>query len=176
MKIAIGTKSERKISVLRTVLKNLLPNIMFEIVPYAASSSVNTTPIGDETLIGARNRAIETRNNIKNADYYIGLESGLVERHGDVFEEAWCCVLMGKKEFTSYSSGLKVPEEIIGRMKKNDRKHWEVMLDLNEERGESDDGDTWGTYSGKSLSRDISLEEALRNSLIQIFKSEKSLF
>ena len=177
MIIAIGTTSKRKISVLNSILKKLLPNEEIKIISYSANSSVSTTPLNDETLLGAKNRALDTKRNVKKADYYIGLESGLVKRHGNLYEEAWCHIATNKnQEYSSYSSGLRVPDEIIKRMKKDNKKHWEVMLDLNEERGESDEGDTWGTYSGRSLARDISLEEALRNSLVQIFRSDKSLY
>lgn len=177
MIIAIGTISKRKVSVLEKVLKEVAPNKTFEILPYAANSGVPYTPWEDETILGAENRAMDCKENIKGADYYIGLESGLVTRYNRVYEETWCYILSHKDEvFTSYSSGLKVPDTIIKRMSAEDKKHWEVMNAINEEQGTNDESDTWGTYSGKSLSRNISLEEALRNTLIQIFKPKDSLF
>lgn len=42
------------------------------------------------------------------------LESGLVERFGQIYEEAWACVISSEmNEYFGYSSGLKVPDSII---------------------------------------------------------------
>lgn len=39
-----------------------------------------------------------------------------------------------------------------------------------------DERDTWGTYSGKLILRDISLAEALRNALVQTVPAKDSLY
>lgn len=177
MKIVIGTTNKRKISVLEKVLNQLLPHEVIEVVSYNADSQVSTTPWDTETLAGAQNRAQDCKKHILDGEYFVGLESGLVERYGSVYEEAWCVVLtQDGKEYMSYSSGLRVPDHILTRMKTDEKMHWEVINILNKEQGISDQSDTWGTYTGKSLVRDISFEEAIRNAFIQIIKSDTSLF
>jgi hypothetical protein len=53
--------------------------------------------------------------------------------------------------------------------------HNETMTILEKEHN-LPDADTWGTYSGNKLLREISLEESLRNALIQIFATDKSFY
>jgi non-canonical (house-cleaning) NTP pyrophosphatase len=174
MIIAIGTKSQRKISVIEKVLKEFVPQ-EFQIETFAADSGVGSTPWDQETKDGALNRALNTQKHIQ-ADYYLGLESGLVERYGEVFEEAWACVISDDKKYFGYSSGLKVPQYIMSRMQHDKKEHWQVMDDLNQEKGVDDDGDTWGSYSQNMIIRDISLSEAVRNALVQIFAPQESYY
>jgi len=53
--------------------------------------------------------------------------------------------------------------------------HSEVMTLIEEEYGKLPN-DTWGTYSGGLILREVSLEEALRNAVIQIVAPEQSFY
>lgn len=177
MRIAVGTKNKRKIETVQKVLKQILENKNFEVDSYSSNSGVPDTPWGEQTYNGAHNRAIECRANIKNADYYIGLESGLVERYGQIYEEAWACVIdKADDEFFGYSSGLKVPTYIVKKMEELKMEHCDVMGLLDKEENRIDNDDTWGTYSKKMIIRDTSLEESLRNALIQVFAPKNSYY
>lgn len=146
------------------------------VYPCSVDSGVGYTPWGRETKKGAKNRATKSFALHPQVDLAIGLESGLVNRYGDIYEEAWACVLTGdKRDFFGYSSGLKVPTYIIKKLNKSDLEHWQVMQQLEEEFHYTRD-DTWGNYSGNIVLRNVSLEEALRNALIQIFAPPESLF
>ncbi len=174
MKFILGTQSQRKKKSVEKVLKQLLPDQNVEVINFAAESGVSETPWEQETFDGARNRAKACIN--EDADYYIGLESGLVKRYGHVYEEAWACILnKDHKEYFGYSSGLKVPDYITKKMESLKLKHWEVMKFLEEEHNLPGD-DTWGNYSSQMIVRDLSLEEALRNALVQIFAPKESFY
>jgi len=176
MKIVIGTQNKRKIDTVKVVIQQILPNEEIEILPYPAKSGVSETPWDNETYDGAKNRALDCISNINNADYFLGLESGLVERYGQIYEEAWACIINSDdKEFFGYSSGLKVPDYIIGKMKDTKMEHWQVMKVLEEEHSLSKD-DTWGNYSKEMIIRDISLQEAVRNAFVQIFAPQDSFY
>lgn len=175
MKIITGSGSKRKIDIVEKVARQILENQIFEVSGYAAKSGVPETPYDKETFDGARNRAIDSRDNVSGADYYIGLESGLIERYGHIFEEAWCVVLVGNKEYYGYSSGLKVPDFILEKMEQLGKPHSEVM-GLIEEEFTKTPSDTWGTYSGGLIAREVSLEEAVRNALLQLVETEDSLY
>jgi non-canonical (house-cleaning) NTP pyrophosphatase len=173
--IAIGSKSKMKESAVEKILKQFIKSNI-KIVSYPAKSLMSETPFGIETKKGAQNRAKETKIKIKGADYYIGLESGLVKRYGDLYEEAWCCLIdKNNKIFYGYSSGLKIPKFILDKMKQLNKPHYNVMT-IIEKSYKIKRGDTWGTYSGFLISRKVSLEEALRNALIQAFADEKSFY
>jgi non-canonical (house-cleaning) NTP pyrophosphatase len=92
-----------------------------------------------------------------------------------VFEESWACVLDSKgKEHLGFSSGLRVPDFVLTQMKKYQEEHCQVMRRLRS----NPDGpkDTWGDYSAGTILRTVSLEESLRNALIQVFAPEASYY
>jgi non-canonical (house-cleaning) NTP pyrophosphatase len=169
--------SKRKIEVAEKVIRQLfLDTTDINMEGYAAASGVPETPYDAETFCGAQNRAHEACVHMVGADHYIGLESGLVERYGHIYEEAWSVVLTADgKEYAGYSSGLKVPDYVLQKMDELKIEHNEVMTILEEEHGKLAN-DTWGNYSGGMLIREVSLEEAIRNALIQIVAPQVSFF
>ena len=143
---------------------------------YNAVSQVPDTPYDKQTFDGARNRALDSKSHIGGSDYYIGLESGLIERYGHMYEEAWAAIISkDDKEYYGYSSGLKVPDYILKKMDELKMEHCDVMTIIEKEFGNLPN-DTWGTYSGGIIVREISLEEAIRNALIQVVASDKSFY
>ena len=176
MKCIIGSGSKRKIDSAAKVIKQLYHDRNITVEGYAAKSGVPETPWDRETFDGARNRAMDAREHIQGADYYIGLESGLIERYGHIYEEAWAVVITkDSKEYYGYSSGLKVPDFILKKMDDLDLEHCDAMTIIEEEFGKLP-SDTWGVYSGGALLREVSLEESLRNALIQLAAPEASFY
>ena len=167
--------SDRKIKITEKVLKQLL-SLGFQLKGYASKSGVPETPYDKETFDGSRNRAMNARKKFPEADWYIGLESGLIERYGHMYEEAWATIIDREgKEYYGYSSGLKVPDYILKKMKDMNMQHCDVMEVIEKEFGKLPN-DTWGTYSGELILREVSLEESLRNALIQITAPETSFY
>ena len=176
MKIIIGTKNQKKIDVTLRVFSSVLNSKEVEVKGHDADSKVPAAPHDEETYQGAYNRALACYQ-LGGADYYIGIESGLVSRYGNIFEEAWAVILSrdGTKKI-GYSSGLMLPEIVVSRMNEG-QKHNDVMASFDTELNAPDDNnDTWSRYTGGSISRQVSLEEALRNALIQVVDSENNLY
>lgn len=177
-RFVIGSMSKRKIEVAEKIIRQLFSDTTdISIEGYEAASGVPETPYDGETFHGAQNRARDAKAHMPAAaDYYIGLESGLVERYGHIYEEAWSVVLTADgKEYAGYSSGLKVPDYVLQKMDTLKMKHNEAMTILEQEHGKLPN-DTWGSYSGGMLIREVSLEEAIRNALIQIVAPPESFF
>ena len=174
MKFAIGTTNSKKVDSALETLKSFV-GANTEIVGAEVDSGVPETPWDDETKQGAFSRATRAQN-VANCEYALGIESGLVERYGEIYEEAWCCLITKGKITFGYSSGLKVPDIITKRMKSEGLKHYEVMRLLRTELGQPNDRDTWGNYSHKMLVRNNSYNEALRNALVQVFAPKESLY
>lgn len=176
MKFAIGTTSSLKLSIAEKNICIFFDKAKTSVTGYKASSGVSATPYDKETFDGARNRAIDTQEHMP-ADFYVGIESGLVERYSHIYEEAWTVIISKSgDEFYGYSSGLKVPDSIIKEMDALKKPHYEVMEMLEKEMNITGPNDTWGTYSGGVILRDVSIEESLRNALIQIVAPEHSLY
>jgi non-canonical (house-cleaning) NTP pyrophosphatase len=176
MKVIIGSTSNRKIDVVRKVFTQNYANKEIDFQGHSASSLVPDTPYDKQTHDGAINRAIACVESHPKADFYVGLESGLISRYGELFEEAWACIISKNgTKYLGYSSGLKIPDYVTNKMKELNIEHCDAMTIIEEELGKLPN-DTWGTYTGGKLIRDVSLEEALRNALIQILDHEGSLY
>jgi len=176
MNIIIGSTSERKIKVAEKIAKQFFDEIV-EISGFPAKSNVPNTPYDNQTYDGARNRAIDCRKNSGGADLYVGLESGLINRYGHMFEEAWACVIDNEdNEYYGYSSGLKVPDYIVEKMAELKIEHCDLMYELEKESDDLRDSDTWHSYSGGLIAREVSLEESIRNAFIQIFAPSDSFY
>ncbi|MFA6270404.1 MAG: DUF84 family protein [Candidatus Paceibacterota bacterium] len=175
MKFVIGSGSKRKIDIAEKVIKQFF-NGEISIDSFGAKSQMPDIPWDKQTFDGARNRALDSKSNIAEGDYYIGLESGLIERYGHIYEEAWAVVVTkDDTEYNGYSSGLKVPDFILKKMDELKMEHSDVMTIIEKEYGKLPN-DTWGTYSGGTILREVSLEEALRNVFIQITAPENSFY
>ena len=176
MKIIVGTKNQKKVHVVATIFENFFSDETIEVIGHNAESKVPEAPHDKETYVGALNRARECAS-IGSADYYIGIESGLVERYGNYFEEAWAVIISkNSKEQIGYSSGLLLPPVVVKRMK-NGELHNDIMAYFDKKFNLPDDNrDTWSRYTGGHISRQVSLEEALRNALIQSADSERNLY
>lgn len=175
MQISIGTTSERKIKASQQVFDEVLGkgSVLSGI---AAPSGVSETPYDKETYVGALNRAEFCRKAEPDADMWVGLESGLVNRYGSLYEEAWCLILTKEgKQFSGYSSGLIVPAYVTRHMEELKKEHYEVMEFLENKHG-AEKNDTWGNYSGNRISREVSLAEAVRNTLIQMTAPDSSYY
>jgi len=177
MIIIVGTKSERKVVSVKKVFAGIIMQENMTIVPFSAKSGVSETPWDKETFIGAKNRALDCKNNFADADFCIGIENGLVERYGHIYEEAWSCVIAkDNKEYFGYSSALRVPDYVLRKMEEHKLPHYLIFAKLNNHFNKDVNSDTWSQYSGKLLLREISLEESLRNALVQIFSPKDSYY
>jgi len=176
MKIIIGSASQKKIESAKKVLAQFFGSETFSVEGYAAKSNVPETPYDKQTYDGALNRAKLSFQNVPSADLYLGIESGLVERYGHIYEEAWAAAILADgKEYFGYSSGLKVPDYILKKMDESKMMHQDVMILLEKEHG-LENSETWGSYSGGAILRSVSLEEALRNALTQAYPTDKSFY
>jgi non-canonical (house-cleaning) NTP pyrophosphatase len=174
MKIIVGTNNQKKLDVVGAICSDLL-RVSVEVTGYSSNSQVPEAPHDEETYRGALNRALDCEQS-GEADAYIGIESGLVERYGNFFEEAWSVVSRNNKQYIGYSSGLLLPEVVTTRMAEG-MLHNKIMEQIDKELKLPDDNrDTWSRYSGGQILRSISLEESLRNALIQSVPAKNSLY
>lgn len=176
MKIIVGTKNPTKVAVVEAVFQQVLGSALIIVVAHDAKSNVPEAPHDRETYEGALQRAQEC-STIVGCDFYVGIESGLAKRYGNLFEEAWAVVITKEgKRLLGYSSGLMLPNVVRKRMTSGE-KHNEIMASLDKQFNLPDDNrDTWSRYTGGNISRQVSLEEALRNALIQATHSDRNLY
>jgi non-canonical (house-cleaning) NTP pyrophosphatase len=183
--IAVGSTSRRKIEAVARALAILRPHHHDTVFGTEAASGVPETPWDVEIVTGARNRADAAQRGVPEADLWIGLETGLVSRlqisdaGGIVFEETWCCIRATDKDGVStpealaYSSGVRVPEWVLEKMREMNLAHCDAMTAIEHERGLPDD--TLATYTNGLLTRDAALQEAARNALASLLSRREAL-
>jgi inosine/xanthosine triphosphatase len=95
MKIFVGSKNPVKIDAVREALSNYFQEI--EIVGIEVESDVSIQPVGDETFIGAKNRALNLKalvesNNI-DAEFFVGIEGGIAKEFDRWFAFGCMCII-----------------------------------------------------------------------------------
>ncbi|MBE5821891.1 MAG: inosine/xanthosine triphosphatase [Clostridiales bacterium] len=123
MKILIGTKNPGKIQGAKEAFENYFNNFDIEGIP--VPSNVSEQPVNNEIYEGARNRVnnlikSSKENNIE-ADYYLGIESGITNLLGK-----WIiiniAVIKDKNGYESWgtSSGFPVPNKYVDEIIETD--------------------------------------------------------
>lgn len=92
IKIAVASTNPVKVNSVKEAYSKLFGVQTFEVVGMAAPSEVPDQPRTDaETYSGAFNRA-NNLSKIIDADYFVGLESGIQEKEGEFEAFAWAVV------------------------------------------------------------------------------------
>ncbi len=164
MKIYVATQNQKKIDLVKKVFSQLFPNEELIVVGCDASSDVSGTPQSDQNFIGSHNRALNAKKMFSGGNYYVGLETGLVERSENIYEETWCTVLDSSgTERYSYSSGNVVSKDLQPKYELDEKTNSKILKVV-------DDSGEYVPYSGKLEVRELEIENAIKTSLIQFIK------
>ncbi len=116
MKAMIGTMNAGKIQGAKEALEKYYDSV--EIEGYKAESGVSDQPVSEETLQGARQRALNTmkyaEKNGLDIDLFMGVESGLIELY-DSWYIANFAVVIDKDGYESVGIGpvFPVPKQYV---------------------------------------------------------------
>ena len=92
-KIAIASKNPVKIKATLDGFTKMFPDDQFEIEGFSVSSDVSDQPQSDsETFSGALNRVNNVYKENPEADFFIGIESGVMERNSNLENFAWIAI------------------------------------------------------------------------------------
>lgn len=93
MKVVIASKSPVKEEAVRQGFKALFPEEEFIFECIKADSGVSEQPMSnDEMRSGAIGRIKHVREISPNADFYVGLEGGVEEMFGDLYNYGWVVI------------------------------------------------------------------------------------
>jgi inosine/xanthosine triphosphatase len=128
MKVTITSKNPVKISATKKAFKNILPQEEILITPISVPSGISDQPMNEEeTLQGAINRVKEARKQVKDSDFWIGIEGGVAEYNNTLMCFGW--VYIEWKDGQGLGRSNSFP--LSGKIKK--------YLDQGLELGEADD-------------------------------------
>ena len=126
IKILIGSNNKAKIEGAKLAFEKYFSD--FEIISKDIQSGVNSQPINDEILLGARNRIKGLKKlNMKDVDFYISSEAGLISI-GDLYVNINMGVIEDINGYESIgtSQGYMIPKNKIESIKE---KSLGVVLD-----------------------------------------------
>lgn len=135
IKVVVGSKNPVKVMAVEEVFKKYWPEC--EVRGVEVNSGVSAQPMSElETMKGARQRADLAIKTDVNAQYGVGIEGGVCEVEGKMFECAWACIVravptaqlsqagqMPKSGKQGYDEGLggglyfELPEKIASKIR-----------------------------------------------------------
>ncbi len=116
MRLTIASTNPVKIQSALHGFRQMFPAETFTADGISVPSGVSDQPMtDDETLQGALNRATNACAAHPTADYWIGIEGGCEEKHGELWTFAWVVVLghSSPSLYTERGSGGEVDGQVV---------------------------------------------------------------
>ena len=113
-KVAVGSTNPVKVGAVEEAFKKYFNDV--EVTGVEVESGVSAQPRSEqETMEGAKNRA---RASIGQADYGVGLEGGVTEVEGKMFECAWVAIV-SRRGIEGLAGGLyfELPNKIAEKIR-----------------------------------------------------------
>lgn len=115
MIIGIGSKNPVKVEAVKRAFEKYFNDI--EVVSYEADSLVRSQPQNDETYIGAKNRAVGALKHVDDAEFGIGIESGINKYFDRWFGNTVVCIVNKNQEIHfGLSTGYEIWDELKDKM------------------------------------------------------------
>jgi len=119
MRIVVGSENLPKSAAVRQSFTRAFPHEKrIDVEMVRTESGVSSHPVsGEESILGALNRASKAGELRPGADYYVGIEGGLLRVGDRVWEIGWVVIRdsLGKVA-TGLSSGIEIKGDILRRI------------------------------------------------------------
>ncbi len=117
MIIVVGTTNPTKLAGVERAFKDVFPNSVIEVKGVKVSNRVGEQPIGlDSIYVGALNRALNAAKVVKRADFYVGVEAGLVNLAGLWIDIHVAFTISGNRYGIGTSMGFLVPPRMVTKV------------------------------------------------------------
>lgn len=116
MKILVGSENPVKIAATEEAFAHYFGPV--QVTGLAVGSGVPAQPVDDDTFAGAQNRALALKRLAARqglaADFYVGIEGGIVRRYGRWFSFGAMCIVdaQGRMGFGA-SSHFELPARVV---------------------------------------------------------------
>lgn len=155
MKILVGSKNPVKINAVKEAFGKYFSNI--EVIGLSVNSNVPDQPINDETYAGAENRARELKkiNDDQKllADYFVGIEGGIVENYGKWFAFGCMCIINNENLLSfGTSAHFELPNKVTNQLLER-KELGHVMDEIMQEENTKQKGGAISFFTNGIMSR-----------------------
>ena len=113
MRVVIGSKNPVKIAAAQAAFEAAFPDETIDVQGVAVPSGVADQPFSDEeTYLGAYNRSQAARLQMPSADFWVGIEGGVMLHGGEMSAFAWVAVTDGRLRGKARSATFFLPPEV----------------------------------------------------------------
>jgi inosine/xanthosine triphosphatase len=113
MRIGVGSDNPVKLEAVRNVMIRIYGQV--EVAPAKVRTSVPAEPWGDEVEKGAKERA---RGSLGQLDFGVGIEAGIFEHNGGLYDVQFCAILDRMNRFTvGHGLGFRYPPNVEERLR-----------------------------------------------------------
>jgi inosine/xanthosine triphosphatase len=166
MKIVVASKNPVKIRAAARAFQRVLSPPELETRALSVPSGVSRQPSSDqETLKGASQRAQNAAQAIPEADYWVGIEGGIVEQDGQMAAFAWVVVLSQNGSGKSRSGAFFLPPEIAELVRQGKELGEADDIVFGEQNSKQKDG-AIGLLTGGAVDRQALYEQAVVLALV----------
>jgi len=120
IKIVVASTNENKIEGIKKAFNYYFNNI--SVLGYKIESNVSNQPFDDQIKLGAINRIKNLKNYCKTnkikANYFVSVESGIINLFEDFYNISFCVIDDGKKQNFGISSAFLIPKKFIKNIEK----------------------------------------------------------
>jgi inosine/xanthosine triphosphatase len=162
MEIVVGSQNLPKKLAVESAFRKMYPGDFLEISVVAAESGVSDHPTSaKESLAGAKQRAKHARELKPDADFYVGIEGGLLEVDGTAWELGWIAVENSQGEVsTGVSAGLEVRGKILQAIRSGRELNDILREDFDIENAGGTNG-FYGVATDNAVGRQEGYEQAI---------------
>jgi len=155
MKILVGSKNPVKIDAVREAFSSYFDSL--DVSGREVDSKVSAQPINSETFTGAKNRAdglfiLAKKENLP-IDYFVGIEGGILEEHGQWFALGCICIKNNKGETSFGTSALFPLPSVIVKELLNGKELGHVIDELAGDQNSKQKGGAIGYLTNGIISR-----------------------
>jgi inosine/xanthosine triphosphatase len=120
-KVIVTSNNPVKMEATRRGFVKMFPDEEFEFIAFPASSEISDQPVGDkETFRGAVNRIKNAQKKFPDANFYVGLEGGIILKDENTEVFAWMVIESGGQIGKSRTASFCLPEKVNDLLKQGE--------------------------------------------------------
>lgn len=162
MEIVIGSQNGPKKKAVVSAFRKVYPDKSLDIQTVAAESGVADHPTtAEESIKGAENRLRHAREIKPDADFYVGIEGGLLGVNDIAWELGWVAIENQKGELhTGISAGIEVKGKVLKAIVAGQELN-EVLRDGHGIENAGNSNGFYGVATKDLVTREQAYEEAV---------------